>query len=207
MVRPRLYAPDLVYPEAHRVMLPRRYPEIGDWCDAIDVDLVENCHFCRKPLEHHELMHDRGQGLNQKGTSMLFCLGRDSRVASKLVAYCVTRPPEVEARMNELWRELIGLQTQFPIEGFTIRPIFPLSLYGAPREFKLTPGEWWNWVMLIHADHWRQCPPALRHHQEQPFIPEWVDRVRAQHQLGGTLFSSHEVTGYMGGRQNGRIHV
>jgi hypothetical protein len=188
-----------VYPEEHRIVLPRRWQGVGEWFDAIDLDMVENCHFCREPLEYHELMEDRGQGLQGKGTTLVFSVGRDSRVASKLVAYRVCRPPEVEARINEIWHELHVLQTRYPIDGFRVRPVYPIPMYGAPKEVELTPGQWWHWVALTHMEHWHDCPPALKRHAQEPFIPPLakVHKARAEHALGGTLFSSHEVTGYV----------
>ena len=156
MARRRKYGEDLTYAEAHRLSLEELYPRIGHRLDMADRDWTEFCHYCKQPLALLEEVRDNGQDLNDKATTVTRKLAQAASVPAWLLAWRTERPLEIQRRIDELHAALRELESRYPIVGFTAKPIAP-----APGALaRLSPAEWWKFVLSIHRRHHLSCPRA-----------------------------------------------
>ena len=149
----RYNARDLTYSAAHRVALRELYERIGHRADACDRDWTEYCHFCWEPLAIYEEVRDRGQDLSDKQTGVTVRLATRAHLPAALIAWRTGRPDEVQARMDELHKELRALEARYPITGFTVRKLRP----GRGEFESLAPPEHWHRIALLHAEHEIRC--------------------------------------------------
>jgi hypothetical protein len=157
MAQHRRYFDDVSYGEAHRYALPALYKRIGHRLDTADRDWTEFCHYCKKPLSTIETVRDVGQDVRDKATTVTRKIAEAAGLRGFLAAWRCVRPPEVEARINELGRELMELQTRYPITGFQVRELCPLG-----DVVPLSPDEWWEVIAAIHRSHHDTCASAQR---------------------------------------------
>lgn len=154
----RYNARDLTYSAAHRLALPKMYARIGHRADACDRDWTEYCHYCWDPLGIYEEVRDRGQDLADKQTGVTVRLGAKALVPAGLIAWRTSRPDEVQARMDQLHRELRALEAAYPITGFTVRELWPAR--GSFEE--IAPAEHWRRIAVLHAEHEAYCQRVPR---------------------------------------------
>lgn len=166
----RKYGEDLTYAEEHRKRLPEFYGRIGHRIHMADRDWTEACCVCREPLMIIEEVRDRGQDLNDKGTTITRRLSERSEVPSILLAWAAERPENVDAEIEALWSRLMDLYSYYPITRFRVRKLYP---DGSREILEFTPEEWWREVLLWHRDHHDVCERA----QNRVDIPA-VRRIR-----------------------------
>lgn len=72
-----------------------RYPTLPRWCKAIDLDFLEFCAFCKRPLALIELAQDVGQ--ETKPTTVLQQLSQMSGVPAYCILYTGEEPDVIIA--------------------------------------------------------------------------------------------------------------
>lgn len=158
MARARRYGEDLTYSEWHRNTLPKLYHRRGHRLDMANRDDTEFCHFCKWPIGIVEEVVDRGQDLNDKATTVTKRLAENANIPALLVAPRIDRPPEIQARINDLNAEIRRLEAQHPITYFTVRRLWP-----HPTKLeRLTPEQYAAEIYLLHRDHHQHCLKAQR---------------------------------------------
>jgi len=157
MARHRKYGEDLTYSEEHRLALPELYGRIGHRLDMADRDLTEFCHFCKDPLLLVELVRDVGQDLRDKAVTVTRKLAQRAGLDAYLVAWKTERPPEVQREIDALNERIRELESLHPITEITVRHISPIA---SPQLLRMTPKEWWNWLLIVHRDHHGRCARA-----------------------------------------------
>lgn len=181
MPRSELYhGRDLTYSGAHRLALPQLYGRIGHRADACDRDWTEYCHYCWTPLGIYEEVRDRGQDLADKQTGVTVRLATRAALPAGLIAWRTARPPEVQARIDALHKELKRLESLYPITGITVRELWPQRGDFEP----ITPEEHWRRVALLHAEHEASCPKVPELERQR------LQRARARSQVQADLFAS-----------------
>jgi hypothetical protein len=181
----RYNARDLTYSAEHRLALPALYRRIGHRADACDRDWTEFCHYCWQPLGIFEEVRDRGQDLLDKGVGVTVQLAKRAILPAGLIAWRTHRPAEVQARMDQIQKELRALEAQYPITGFTVRELYPQR----GRLEPISPEEHWRRVAQLHAEHEIRCPrvPLLER--------RWLDGMRSRSLVQPELWSPLELTG------------
>lgn len=159
MSRSRKYGEDLTYAEEHRVALPELYGRIGHRLDVLDRDWTEYCNHCKAPLALYEEVRDVGQDLRDKNTGRTRTLAARATLPAFLLPWRNERPRHVQIEVDRLNQRLRALEREYPIIGFTARP---LHLGPGRRFVSLTPEQWWEQVLLLHRKHHERCPRAQR---------------------------------------------
>lgn len=156
MARRRKYGEDLTVAEWHRTELPVLYRRNGHRLDMADRDWTEFCHFCKEPLGLWEEVIDRGQDLDDKATTVTRKMAERANKPAMLVAARIDRPPNVQARIDQLNAEIRELEAQHPILYFTVKRLWP---HPGPLE-RFSPHEFAAEIYLLHRDHHQHCRAA-----------------------------------------------
>jgi len=183
VTRPQKYLIDPTYGLLHRHELPQLWRRRGHRFDMVDRDWTEYCHHCREPLALFEELRDNGYDLTDKATTVTERLASKSTpMQAVLFAWRVERPPEVQADIDRLSRQLLQLYKSAPGRLVSVRAQ-RLTPERGPI-VSLEPNQWWEWVAATHADHHRRCDKARRN-GENPVNVDRLQRVIDLHPLSG----------------------
>lgn len=178
-MRPRTHGYDYAYGIGHMENFPRQYERIEHRFKLADIDWTEFCGYCHKPLMLVEMVRDpaRGIDLNDKSATVTGHLARGAGIPAYVLGVHVDRPPEVQARIDDLNRQVLELTRQWPIARFRAQLRVP------HRGTVVTcddPSEWWEIVALCHSEHHLECPRALAA-RERLANPAWLNRAMRRH--------------------------
>lgn len=150
MSRPRRFAhEDLSYSQWHRHALPELYGRRGHRFDVVDRDWSEFCHFCREPLALVETLRDIGQDIADKNVRQTVRWAELAGKEAYVAAFRVERPAEIQARIDQLEREVRRLEASYPIVGFRVQQLWPQR----STVIDLAPEEWAKVIRDIHLRH------------------------------------------------------
>lgn len=179
--QPRYPGIDQTYSQAHRDEMAwqyRRLPGIGHRTGAmIDRDWTEYCYWCSIPLAFIEEVRYLGdRQFRDKATTVTRETARLARRPAFLLGWQTDRPAGVQQEIDRLHAEIRRLEALHPITGFHARWLTPFS-----SPVPLTPGQWWEWIYLMHRDHHYRCPVARQH--EFPVRADLMYAAFADHPL------------------------
>lgn len=131
---------DLVYSAWHRVnSLSRFLSHLHAWrCGMIDIDDVEYCRWCYRPLALIETAQDVGQ--HQKGVAVTQTLAEMACIPAYLVFYTVTETEDV---------------SQFRVTSLTDHEPYY-------QDATLEPAEYAQLLKSFHDQHAAQCPRQVK---------------------------------------------
>lgn len=175
----RRFVDDPTYGIEHFERFPEQYKRIEHRFKLADIDWIEFCGYCYKPITNVEMFRDseRGHDLSDKGVSVTRRMAHGVGIDAYVMAYWVPRPAEVQQEIDQLGSRILELARQYPIQRCRAQRIEPQP---RSRVETYSPERWWELVALWHSTHHQRCLKA-QSSSEKLANPEWMKHAQGSH--------------------------